>query len=1053
MASIHCPSCQRDFSSPQYFQLHLRQRKNKRCYLYLVAQEANCAKNEAEQPQKRPEQRQKRSVGHSEVQESVDEGPNEAMDDFPMFDADESSVGGPELPPELPPHMPNDDLPVGEEAEEEGDSDESKLIRLLFAEYTANAQQHRDWVDPELEAGIELMHILTVSRAPLTMFDKLLDWHIAHSACKTTITRQTLLNKLRDRYNMAGTDPFEVKTTLPSSNVKVKIPCHDAWQQIMDLLTDPRIEADDYLWCNGDPESEPPDEVHELADLTDGRAYRATYNALIRPSPYTESGRRKVLLPLLTYMDGCVTGLNQNLSLELFKFTLGIFTSKAREKEYTWRVLGAVPQFQSVKADAAAAIERSGHTEADGYVTDSDSDEDTSKVRRFLHEFEVGDYINSDDEPDEMCDIPVPDTPGQDLHSILHVITYGLRQIIRQGGFEWDFNHNGQVRRVFLVPFMLLIKGDTVEHDKHTGHYGSRTQGIKCLCRYCNCPAMNMDDPLADYEPKTPQAIKELVAKRDFEGLKAISQHYLFNVWYEFLWGLHNDFGVHGACPMELLHWIQLGMYKYSRLNFFAQTGKSSKLSKAINQIASEMGWLFQRQSDRGFPRTKFTKGIQKGTLMAHEMTGLMLVLLSVLRSTRGRRLLLEHSTGEQASFFPDEKAVANWIMVVELQILFEAWLKKSKMRVNSVIRLKRKVRELLMMIKKVQKRTAGMGFKTNNFHATTHIADDILNFGPPHGTDTKSNEMGHKPDKGSAKRTQKRPKSFDIQSVQQVNDRRLIDMGMEELAGRPRWDYYVGFERPNQKSSHRIREWRKNRGKAATEGAGGVENAQLGLTLTGVSATFAYIGDEYAMTTVKSAMKKKSRFQYPPSIVATLEELANDVGDYCDELTVFSELCISGQTYRAAPHFQGKQWYDWALYRRPSVNEGFAERIVPLHIRCFVDLRCLPAVNSTNFESKVYFIAEPVRVNQDMDELIQSDIFVPYVKEEGEFFSCKAELLPVDRISGPVCVIPDLGNTNPRAFLAVRSANEWANLFEHWINSPFLEDEPLGEILAETVG
>ena len=67
------------------------------------------------------------------------------------------------------------------------------------------------------------------------------------------------------------------------------------------------------------------------------------------------------------------------------------------------------------------------------------------------------------------------------------------------------------------------------------------------------------------------------------------------------------------------------------------------------------------------------------------------------------------------------------------------------------------------------------MGFKTNNFHATTHIADDILNFGSPHVVDTKSNEMGHKPDKGSAHRTQKRPKSFDIQSVQQVNDRRKI--------------------------------------------------------------------------------------------------------------------------------------------------------------------------------------------------------------------------------------------------------------------------------------
>jgi hypothetical protein len=48
-------------------------------------------------------------------------------------------------------------------------------------------------------------------------------------------------------------------------------------------------------------------------------------------------------------MDGCVTGFNENLSMELMKFTLGIFNAKARDKEYTWRNLGAVTQFQKVK--------------------------------------------------------------------------------------------------------------------------------------------------------------------------------------------------------------------------------------------------------------------------------------------------------------------------------------------------------------------------------------------------------------------------------------------------------------------------------------------------------------------------------------------------------------------------------------------------------------------------------------------------------------------------------------------------------------------------------
>lgn len=516
MAPVQCGHCQRTFSSSQYFHLHLNHRSNRLCYLHSVNQAPNgnfFPVNSSNEPSSAADEPPLWRLAESlEVQETVDDGPNQATDDFPIQDSDETAEVGPEFPPELPPHMPNE----GEEVDKADQTDQGQLIRLLFAEYTAHSQRNREWVDPEVEAGIELMHILTVSRAPLVMFDKLFDWHLAHLACKTSITRSSLLNKLRDRYNMKGTEPYEVKITLPSSNVRVKVPCHDASHQIMDLLTDPRIEATDYLWCNGDPEGVPPEEWLELGDLVDGKAYRATYEKKIRPAPYTESGRRKVLLPILLYMDSCVTGLNENLGLELVKFTLGIFNSKAREKDYTWRVLGAIPQFQSVKADAAAAIESSGHIEAEAYVTESDSDRDTPNVRRFRHEFEVEDYINSSDEEEDMCDIALPDTPAQDLHVLLQVIMHGIKRIIRQGGFEWDINHNQELRQLHFVPFMLLIKGDTVEHDKHTGHYGARTRGVKCLCRYCTCPSDKTDDPFADYPLKTTELVRSLVATSGF---------------------------------------------------------------------------------------------------------------------------------------------------------------------------------------------------------------------------------------------------------------------------------------------------------------------------------------------------------------------------------------------------------------------------------------------------------------------------------------------------------------------------------------------------------
>ena len=111
--------------------------------------------------------------------------------------------------------------------------------------------------------------------------------------------------------------------------------------------------------------------------------------------------------------------------------------------------------------------------------------------------------------------------------------------------------------------------------------------------------------------------------------------------------------------------------------------------------------------------------------------------------------------------------------------------------------------------------------------------------------------------------------------------------------------------------------------------------------------------GGEFGMVKVNSAMKKKKWFIYPPSIVQTLEELACGVQNYADELNVFAKLDIGGLKHRASPHFQGKPWCDWALFRRTRVNEGFAKRIVPVHMHCLVDLRFLQQPTPPNLIQK----------------------------------------------------------------------------------------------------
>ena len=114
MSPFQCGHCQRTFRSSQCFHLHLNQRNNRLCYLQSVNQAPNGNNfplNSSNEPSSAAEEPPSRPLAESlEVQETVDDGPNQATDDFPMPDSDETAVGGPELPPELPAHMANDDL-------------------------------------------------------------------------------------------------------------------------------------------------------------------------------------------------------------------------------------------------------------------------------------------------------------------------------------------------------------------------------------------------------------------------------------------------------------------------------------------------------------------------------------------------------------------------------------------------------------------------------------------------------------------------------------------------------------------------------------------------------------------------------------------------------------------------------------------------------------------------------------------------------------------------------------------------------------------------------
>jgi len=978
-------------------------------------------------------------------------------------------------------------------------------FREKFDAYVAHAEQNYAELPPEFKAAIELMHLLNVFGAPITLYDKLMDWHIQYdSACTRKVTRKELLKKLRDRYNMQDTQPYEVECVLPKSRVKVKIPCHDAGAMIADLLTDTRIGDKDYLFHNDDPLSPPPEEWLTLEDINSGLAYRETYDQLIRPNPITESGRHRVLLPVIFYMDGTVTGSMQALSIEVFKFTLGIFNCSARDKEYSWRNLGMVPRYEKTKRKAKVYIQNTGHKEAECYLTDSESESEdslnegkpkgkSSKVRpRWVPDFDVGPYIDEDvvdnkededqfllhfeeeeglydaiEDPDEeqweedeypeppISAPTIPDGgPGrpnqsmQDFHKILHVIMHSYRKLQDSLGIEWDLVYKGKLYELQFIPFCVFVKGDTVEHDKHCGKYGSRTKGVKQLCRYCQCPQELTSDPHHVFPRKTQTQIQQLVRKRNVEALHNMSQKFIWNAWYEIRFGLHNDYGIHGACPVEPLHWILLGQYKYSIQMFFEQTGNKSILADVMETVVEHLGWLFQRQSDKSFPRTMFKEGIRSAYLQGHEFTGVMLVLATALRTTKGRQDLLKERRGKQKHFFHNKKFINDWIMMLETQIELEQFLKLRTMDVPMVQNLQEKAKDYMQLTKTVGKRQSGQGFNTMNFHAFLHVPDDILNFGPSRVVNVMCNESHHIPDKKSAKRTQRRPKTFDMQTAKQMEDRRVIEFAAMELLGACRWSYFDEYE--------------------VEEGVGPPNPGIAPPVLGGVQARFSYCEEQEKYTySLKTEMKEKHKYIYKDKyFLEKMSQVAFQVEEYLDSVVLHSELTFQGTIYRAAPHFLGKPWWDWALFRFREDNEEtdnpnnpagtpFVEyeedevpiepAVKPAHLRGFIDLRNLPDDNNTGYMSTIYAFVECVRRNNHPDEQIPAQIFQPYVKisrynslyhqtsGSGEWVP-KFSLLPIEKLYGPAVVIPDLGNSHPKAFIRVAAPSEWSGFFQDWL-------------------
>ena len=873
-------------------------------------------------------------------------------------------------------------------------------ILLDFVQYQQKAGKHFMRLSTLEQNSIELMSILRKSKASLGTYDDILAWHLRasgkllrHESPKRHpdfVSREPLINKLMKRYNIRDVNKIEA-ITLPSSRARATIIKNDVKMCLQSLLTDPRIEDDDYLFFNDNPLSSPGVYDYDngpIGDINTGLAYKETYDSLIlRPG-------REVLLPIIFYIDGAATGQFADLPITALKFTLGIFNRKAREKPHMWRTLGYLPQISKHRSQGKRNFRESGHVDAPMAHPD-------------LLEGEG-----------ELPSTNVP--PAQDLHTMLSTILAEFKEI-QKTGFVWDLMYKNRLwKGIEFVLFVPFIKADTEEADRLCGHYTSRGRYVAQLCRYCCCPTGESDQPRAQYPRKTVSMIDELVQNQDLEGLRMMSQQNISNAFYSIRFGKHNHEGIHGACPLEMLHALLLGIFKYIRDCFFEQIGEKSQVADEINALAVEYGDLISRQSDRNLPKTKFANGLQKGKLMAKEYSGVLLILAAILRSTHGRELLI----AKNSSTFAQDNGVDDWLMLVETLLMWEAWLKSDKMERKHVRRSRKKHLYIMYMIRRIGDRKKGMGFKTVKYHAIMHMTQDIINFGVPMNYDTGADESGHKPAKTAAKLTQKRKDTFDKQVSERLTEVQVLDFAMAEIMHhRPVWTYFDPKDSPQRETKSR-------------------PNSQI--YGTKYVAGYDEEGESY-MYQVFSG--REEPIYVEAAFVDFVAKMDKEVATILPNFEVYTTYRDkNGDIFRGAINYQGAAWRDWVM-----IDWG-EDGCLPCKIWGFVDLQELPPENDLyignvyRIPPGVYAIVESAERKKGKKNVPRSELWDPIdkivaKKDQGTVVEFEFSLADVDAFDGKLAVVPDLGGQST-SYLMLRPRSEWAQNFERWLERPYEEFE-----------
>ena len=911
----------------------------------------------------------------------------------------------------------------------QGSSDSQTAMIDNFRAYTKEAQDFVALDSEKLATAISLLQVLRRTKASLGTYDSLMHWYLENryllnprdSLAKSPhyLPQKKVYQALKRRYNRAQGYGIKTKIVLPGTKARAIMITNEAIMVMQSLLTEPRVRPKDYLFNDqNDPFAPPPADLDYIADLNTGQSYIQTWHKLI-----TKPGKQ-ILCPIILYVDGAATGQFVDLPITAVQIALGIHTRKAREKGYLWGTLGYTPSPTKIKSTGQRQLVDSGHH--DSTIPCFEMLDDEGQVR--LQETEKGKNKAKQDNQDK------PDAlrKSQDLHAMLDFILAGLVKLQKEG-LKWDLIYNGRayndVEFVFFVPF---IRCDADEADKLCGSYTNRGRNVSQLCRYCMCPTLQSDNIRAKFKKKTPKRIAKLVEKNDAEGLQELSQQNIDNALCKIRFGAHSDQGVHGACPLEMLHATLLGHCATVRDTFFEQIGPTSATAKNLNTLASEFGRLLSRQCDRDMPKTKFSGGIRRGKLMAKEYTGIILVLLITIKSPKGRELMRY-----RRPHFQKPDVLQDWIMLLETLLQWIEWLQSTVMPLRDVERCPKKFQHIMYLMKRIADRKTGMGLMTTKFHCMLHIPEDMVAYGVPLEVDTRFNEMHHKPSKAAAALTQKDKSKFEEQVHQRREEVILLELAEEEMEGRAVQNYYSGHTFDPQHTT------------VKPDKTGG----QCFVVETHPESGRNFMWDP------SDNKGKGKKIHVELALVNFLIDIQDQVHWDIPRVKLFTLHRRNGQIFRGSACFRGSAWRDWVV-----VDWGRGYGKLPNKIWGFIDLtqlkrRGINIGGIRNLQPGVYAVVEATEYPEKPDntELItEIEVEVDGFTPEGFVSGIRFYLANVEAFVEPAVVVPNIGGKN-NSYMWLSARHTWRDSFVRWLHQPYhmgnLSDSEASESEGEIPG